>query len=270
MSGHVDLQDLSDCAVELAAWAVTTIRESRPQPTHARTKADAGDWVTPFDEAVERTVRERLMARFPDHVISGEEFGRDDDAPDDRAPVRWHLDPIDGTMNFVHGIPWVAFSLAAADAEGVAVGVVADVYRNEIFRAIRGGGAWLGGQRLHCGAYERIAGGVFLTEWSGQQAWPHMDRYLARVSSQAAATRIMGSCALALTMVGAGRASGAVIPGKYNSWDVYAGALIAREAGAVIYDRHGMSAGVPLDGILAAPAAIADKLWGMWMAPDPG
>lgn len=260
------LRELRSFAVEVAAGAVRMIAASRPSPQASATKADAGDWVTPFDKAVELDVRRQISERFPAHGIVGEEFGTMRPAGTEEPEVSWHLDPIDGTMNFVHGIPWVAVSLAAVDAQGAAVGVVADVYRNEIYAAVRGEGAELNGARLRCAPTSQLAGGAFLTEWSGQRAWPHMDRYLARICDAAAGTRIMGSCALALTMVGAGRAAGAVLPGRYNSWDVMAGALIAREAGAVIYDRNGVHGGVPLDGILAAPPGVARALWDAWVA----
>lgn len=265
----VSLGELRSFGVEVATRAARMIAESRPSPAASATKADAGDWVTPFDKAVELDVRRQINERFPDHAIVGEEFGAAQPAGVIAPDVSWHLDPIDGTMNFVHGIPWVAVSLAAVDAQGVAVGIVADVYRNEIYSAVRGEGAQLNGTMLKCASTSQLAGGAFLTEWSGQRAWPHMDRYLARISSADAGTRIMGSCALALTLVGAGRAAGAVLPGRYNSWDVMAGALIAREAGAVIYDRNGPHAGVPLDGILAAPPGVASALWEAWVADAP-
>jgi myo-inositol-1(or 4)-monophosphatase len=225
--------------------------------------------VTPFDKAVELSVRRQIAERFPDHGVVGEEFGAMRREGASEPAVSWHLDPIDGTMNFVHGIPWVAVSLAAVDRDGVAVGIVADVYRDEIFSAVRGGGADVDGVPLHCAQTSTLVGGVFLTEWSGQQAWPHMDRYLRRISAASAGTRIMGSCALALTMVGAGRAAGAVLPGRYNSWDVMAGALIARESGAIVYDRNGVHDGVPMGGILAAPRGVAGALWSAWTADEP-
>jgi myo-inositol-1(or 4)-monophosphatase len=95
-----------------------------------------------------------------------------------------------------------------------------------------------------------------------------MDRYLDRICAAPAGTRIMGSCALALALVGVGRCSGTVLPGHYNSWDVYAGALIAREGGAAIYNSRGVDGGIPMDGILAAPPGVAPLLWRAWT--DPG
>ena len=261
-----DADGLRAFAVELAREAMDAIRAGRPTTAESTTKADAGDWVTPFDRAVEMQARERIAARYPAHGFVGEEFGRHERQHDLEPGIVWHLDPIDGTMNFVHGIPWVAFSLAAADAGGVVAGAVADVYRGEIFSASRGGGAWVDQVRARCASPERLEGGVFLTEWSGQAPWPGMFGYLERIAALPAASRIMGSCALALAQVGVGRATGAVLPGRYSTWDVYAGALIAREGGAVLYDRHGACDGVPLDGVLAAPPQVARRLWEAWTA----
>ncbi|MEV0732682.1 inositol monophosphatase family protein [Polymorphospora sp. NPDC050346] len=267
MSGPEQLADWHRAAVELAGWAVRTIAAGDPDPARSETKVNAGDWVTPFDRAVERHVRAELLARFPDHTVVGEEYGADGGPAD--PSVTWYLDPIDGTTNFVHGVPWVAFSLAGADEHGAAVGVVADVYRGEVFSAVRGGGAFLDGRPVRCAAGASIAGGILLTEWSRQDAWPGMYDYLPRISARHGATRIMGSCALALATVGAGRAAGAVLPGHYNAWDVMAGVLIAREAGAVVRDRRGDHDGVPLDGVLVAPGPVADELWHAWVDPVP-
>jgi myo-inositol-1(or 4)-monophosphatase len=254
-------EELRAFALQLACVAMTTIAEAHASPEQSATKVDAGDWVTPFDKSVEASTRARIHERYPDHCVVGEEFGADAGAD---AEITWFLDPIDGTMNFVHGLPWVAFSLAAADRDGVVAGVVADVYRNEVYSAARGGGAFIGQTRAGCAGHDRIAGGVFLTEWSRQAAWPGMHAYLDAISVEAGATRIMGSCALALALVGVGRATGAVLPGFYNPWDVYAGALIAREGGAVVAGRHGPTDGVPLDGVMAATSGVAEVLGRLW------
>ncbi|HKU87864.1 MAG TPA: inositol monophosphatase family protein [Casimicrobiaceae bacterium] len=262
-AGDVDAREAYHrFAVELAQHAAGVIAAARPSAAHAATKVDASDWVTPFDRAVEIDIRDRIAARYPSHVIVGEEFGRTDAAGEDT--LAWHLDPIDGTLNFVHGVPWVSFSLALADRDGVLVGVVADVHRGEVYSAIRDRGAFIDDARVTCATAERMEGGVFLTEWSRQSPWPGMYRYLDRIAAVPAGTRIMGSCALALALVGVGRATGTVLAGHYNSWDVYAGALIAREGGASIFSARGPDDGVPMDGVLAAPPAIAPMLWRAW------
>ncbi|QFY07560.1 inositol monophosphatase [Nonomuraea phyllanthi] len=255
------LNEWHDLAVELAAWACDVIANGRPDPATAETKVNAADWVTSFDREVEQHVRGELRRLLPGHRVVGEEYGAD---PGESA-VTWYLDPIDGTTNFVHGLPWVAFSLAACDEQGAAVGVVADVHRGEVFSAMRGGGARLNGEPVRCDEKASLTGGVLLTEWSRQEAWPGMYDYLSRVSATCGSTRIMGSCALALATVGAGRAAGVVLSGHYNAWDVAAGVLIARESGALIFDREGRHDDVPLHGVLAAPSSSAEELWRTWV-----
>ncbi len=278
--------DWHEAAVRLARWAIATIAASRPDPAQAETKVNAGDWVTSVDREVERHVRAELHRSFPGHLVIGEEYGADTNA-DGGVPageaagetaggaagaaagarageVTWYLDPVDGTTNFVHGVPWVSFTLAARDERGPVVGVVADAHRGEVFAAVRGRGATLNGAPLRCADDAAITGGVVLTEWSRQDAWPGMYDYLSRISARHGATRIMGSCALALATVAAGRAAGAVLPGHYNAWDVTAGVLIAREAGADVYDRTGPHDDVPMNGLLVAAPKTAGELWRCW------
>ncbi|GAA2575204.1 inositol monophosphatase [Dactylosporangium fulvum] len=256
-----ELKALHEFAVELAGAAMRTIAASRPEPATAGTKADAADWVTPFDREVERLTRDEIGRRFPGHRVVGEEYGAGDG-----DGFTWYVDPIDGTTNFVHGLPWSSYSLAGFDEDGVAVGVVADPARGEILSAVRGGGAFADGLPVSCRQVDSLAGEVLLTEWSKNRPWPGMYTVLTEVSDRFGATRIMGSCALALASVGAGRAAGALIPGRYNLWDVAAGALIAREGGALVHGRDGVSGGVPEDGILAAAPGVADEIWQLWRA----
>lgn len=278
-TGPARLGELHAVAVELAGWAVEAIAAGRPEPAAAGTKANPGDWVTPFDRAIERHVRAEIGRRFPGHRVIGEEYGAgpvdggaadggraggDAGDPAGEPEITWYVDPIDGTTNFVHGLPWASFSLAGYDRAGVAVGVVADAYRGEVLSALRGGGAFSGGTPVRCRTGTPLSGGILLTEWSGGFAWPGMFDLLREVSARFGATRIMGSCALALASVGAGRAAAALLPGKYNRWDVAAGALIAREGGAAVYDRVGPHDGVPEKGILAAAAGTAEEVWQLW------
>ncbi|MCP2329603.1 fructose-1,6-bisphosphatase/inositol monophosphatase family enzyme [Hamadaea flava] len=262
-----NLQELHDFAVDLARTAMATMAASKPQPDDAATKKDPADWVTPFDQAIERHTRSEIARRYPQHRVIGEEYGAADSPS--TGTFTWYVDPIDGTTNFVHGLPWASFSLAGYDEHGVAVGVVADAARAEVLSAVRGGGAWINGEPARCGSATGLAGGILLTEWSGNQPWPGMFDVLTQVAARFGATRIMGSCALALASVGVGRAAGALLPGRYNLWDVAAGALIAREGGAHVSAKDGVDEGVPADGVLAAVPGAADEILGLWRAAAP-
>src|SRR5487761_275706 len=104
-------------------------------------------------------------ARVPRGTLSGEEFGSSDVA---EPRATWYIDPVDGTTNFVHGLPWSSFSIAVCDEDGTAVGAVADPYRHEILSAVRGRGARRDGRPVQCSNTRTLVGGIFLTELSMQ------------------------------------------------------------------------------------------------------
>jgi len=248
-------------AEELGLWAIDHIGSHRPATTS--TKSGPADLLTETDLAVEEHVREQIRDRFPDHRIIGEELGA---TGPEGGPV-WYLDPVDGTTNYAHGLPWASFSLAVADAQGPVAGVVADPYRRELFSACRGQGARCNGISVRCADTGSLAGAILLTEWAGHQPWEGMPEMLAALSEQNCTTRIMGSSALSLASMAAGRAAAAVL-GGYNTHDVLAGVLIAREAGALVLSRDGHAApampGAVDKGLLAACPAVAEVVWRAW------
>ena len=133
-------RELDECAAaidELARYSLDRIVAGRPRADQISTKTSDADWVTETDLAVERHVRDVLRARFPRDTIVGEELGRSE-VENPRAV--WYVDPVDGTTNFVHGLPWSSFSIAVRDEKGTAAGAVADPYRREILAAVRGRG----------------------------------------------------------------------------------------------------------------------------------
>src|SRR5256886_4118402 len=123
----------------LANEATDVITATAGRGAHPDMKDSPFDWVTDTDRTLERHTRRVLTAEFPGIPVVGEEFGADVGADD--APYRWVVDPVDGTANYVAGVPWCAYSLALIDAAGPVVGVVADPYRAQIYAAARGRGA---------------------------------------------------------------------------------------------------------------------------------
>jgi myo-inositol-1(or 4)-monophosphatase len=201
----------------------------RPGADQRATKAHAADWVTETDILIERHVREQLALWFPAHAVVGEELGGE---PGDH-PAVWYVDPIDGTTNYVHGLPGCTFSLAMADRSGLVTGVVADPHGREVFSATRGAGARLGGHPISCADADTLTGGIVLTELAGPQPWPGLTQLMEQLGSAGCVTRIIGSSAHALASVADGRCGAVVLAGS-NPIDVAAGVLIAREAGAVV------------------------------------
>lgn len=225
-----ELDACSDLIADLAGWASARIAGERPRPEEIGTKTTAADWVTATDLAVERHVRERVLERFPGHRVVGEELGA---IGDDAAPVTWYVDPVDGTTDFVHGLPFSSFSLVAVDERGPAAGAVADPHRRELISAVRGRGAHVDGVPARCSGTDTLTGGIVLTEFVMQSVVPEQLALIQALAERACVTRILGSNALSLASAAVGRAAGAVL-WAYNLVDCQAGLLIAREAGARI------------------------------------
>lgn len=237
-----------DVARDLGAWAASYLRTATPEGL--TTKAHAADLVTSVDRDVERRVREVLGATFPDHVVVGEEEGG---APVAGRPC-WYVDPVDGTTNHAHGLAWSSFSLAMAVDREPRLGVVADPWRREVLWGAAGMGAYVDGAPLVATAPEDGAGALLLTEWAAHAPWPGMLELVAELAQGLVTPRIMGSGTLSLANVAAGRAAAAVI-GDFNPIDHLAGAVLAAEAGALVFDATGEPSPFPGGGpfLVTAP-----------------
>src|SRR5580693_8895890 len=134
-----ELEFVKALALEAAAVAMTRCRSVTPHE-----KANLS-YVTDLDQDLERLIRQRLGARFPDDLLTGEEYA----AEGGTGPRRWSIDPIDGTGNLVHGLPLWAVSIGLIVAGEPVLGVIVIPPLNELFWAVKAGGAWLDGQRLH-------------------------------------------------------------------------------------------------------------------------
>jgi myo-inositol-1(or 4)-monophosphatase len=257
---EVELDACADLLGELAEFAVERIVAEPLRADQISTKSSAADWVTEIDIDVERHVRDTVLARFPGHRVVGEELGT---IGAEDAAATWYVDPVDGTTNFVHGLPWSSFSAVVADEEGPAAGVVVDPYRREVLSAVRGRGAYVDGTPSRCSAASELVGGIVLTELIAQSVWPGMERFIAALADRDCVTRIMGSNALSLASVGAGRVLATAI-GSFGPLDCLAGALIARESGARVLARSGGDQPVVGGGVLCVAAGVVDELVSIW------
>lgn len=249
----------SDLAESLAVWAMVRMRRSRISMT--RTKQHEADVVTDVDLSIEMWVRETIERTFPDHGFIGEEFGT---RPG--GGCTWYCDPIDGTTNFATGLGWHSFSLAMVDEDGPAVGVVADPRSEEVFCAVRGRGAHLNGQRLQVPARSSLAGSVLMTELAGARPWPGMLELIEALGDRHVTTRVMGSSALSLTGLAAGRGQAGII-GSFGPVDLLASVLIAHEAGLEVLDEQGRSELFPeRGGILVAAPGLSGQVHELWRA----
>jgi myo-inositol-1(or 4)-monophosphatase len=195
------------------------------------------DLVTEADVAVEHEIRARIARRFPSHTFLGEE------STQDRPPsggCRWIVDPIDGTTNFAHGVALFCVSVALEEDGVVVAGAVYDPVAEELFTAERGGGARLNGRPLAVSGVAELIDGLLVTGFP-YTATAERAEQLALFGAfleRAQAVRRLGSAALDLCWVGAGRFD-AFWEQNLQPWDVAAGALVVAEAGGRVTDYRG-------------------------------
>jgi myo-inositol-1(or 4)-monophosphatase len=203
----------------------------------AVSKKGAIDLVTEIDVAIERDFRTHVAEAWPGHGVLGEEFGA---TPSAGVTHWWIFDPIDGTTNFAHGLPIFCASLALEIDGVLAVGAVYDPMRDELFSAERGRGAWLNGERLAVSANASLGDALLVTgfPYSVQTDGEELLGLFARFIGKARAVRRLGSAALDVCYVAAGRMDGFWEQGL-GPWDIAAAALIVDEAGGTTTDLEG-------------------------------
>lgn len=267
--GAVDPHRLLELAVDLVRAGAACVRSMRHQAAVAvATKSTPTDVVTAADRATERLILERLRSLRPDDEVLGEETGVHGgaDRPADSQRVRWLLDPIDGTVNFLYGIAHYGVSLAAEVAGEVVAGVVRNPVTGEEWTAVAGHGAYLDGRRLSGSSVTELSQTLLATGFGYDPARrAHQARVLAGVLADVRDIRRMGAASLDLCMVADGRLD-AFYERGLAPWDLAAGGLIAREAGLRITGLAGEPAGTRM--VLAAPVSIHQVLHDRLVALD--
>ena len=247
------LQRRLETATELAAEAgALALRMRPPLGQMVGTLKHPQDWLTEADGAVERFLSERLAAAFPDDGFQGEEGG-----VSRGGSLRWVVDPIDGTANYVRGASRWCVSLGCIEDRTPLIGVIDAPALGERFAAHQGGGATLNGAPIHAAATADLARAAIEIGWSPRRPNADVLALCERVLATGATVRLGGSGAMGLADVAAGRLDGyAEI--HINLWDVAAGLAILAEAGASLSDfmqGEGPTAGNPL--VACAPAIAA-------------
>lgn len=245
--------DLLELAVRTAQAAGALLRERAGGPAHGlASKSSRTDLVSDADRDAEALIVGALRAARPGDAILAEEGAGDAGRP---GGITWLVDPLDGTINFLWGIPQWSVSIAAHDADGGLVGVVHDPSRGETFTAVRGGGARLGTDVLRIAAGpapdEALVGTGF--SYRSVERAAQAER-LRTVLPAVRDVRRLGSAALDLAWVAAGRLDGYFETGL-QPWDRAAGELIVREAGGAVRPLAGgglVAAGPALIGPLSA------------------
>lgn len=239
----VDLQTVLETAM-LAARTGGQLAVSRVGNPGSEKHKGPRDVVTSAVLDVQTVIVEIIRAQFPDHQFLLEES---DSPVDDRTtgPL-WIVDPIDGSLNFLHGVPIFAVSIAFRDAGRYKVGVVYDPNRDEMFHAIAGQGAYLNGRSIQVDAFsdgrEAWERTLIGTDWGGSDDQMRLALRLARyVATQTFQLVSLGSPALGLCYVAAGRFHAYYGLDTLKLWDVAAGFVILKEAGGIMTDAQGAS-----------------------------
>ncbi len=219
---------------------------------------DVIDLVTEVDHQSEALLLGDIQRLFPGHRIVSEEIG----LVPGREVDQWYVDPLDGTVNYAHGIPFFTVSIAYARNGVVTLGVVYDPMRDELFAAERGQGAWCNGRRLQVSPVTEFQRSLLVTGFP-YDAWstPHNNlENFSRFSRMTQGVRRLGSAALDLCYVAAGRFEG-YWELSLKPWDVAAGGLIAAEAGAIVTNLDAAADYLtPPCSLLAAPPGLHAKM----------
>lgn len=255
----IDLRDLLAPAQRALDVALKTLRDA-DGPGQFTAKGDR-DYATSLDYEIEHRVREHLAAETPEVGFLGEEEG----ATGNAGGPRWVLDPIDGTVNFAHGLPLYAISLALVVGDQPVLGVIDLPAFGHRYHAADGLGAFKDGERLPCpagpsGLSDAV---VAIGDYSvGREAEAKNRERLQLTASLAASAlrvRMLGTAAIDLSWLAEGHLD-ALVTFSNNTWDMAAGVVLARQTGHSLADRTGQPYSIWSDSIIAADASLVPDL----------
>ena len=242
-------------ATEAAREAGALLLELRRSPAVGiRSKSSATDLVSEADEQAERAIVTAIGRLRPDDAIVAEEGS----GAEGSSGVNWYVDPLDGTINYLYGIPQWSISICCADETGPLAGVVFDPMRDELFSAARGGGAHLGDRRLAVTDKRDLASALIATGFGYDAAQRRTQgRIIANMLGDVRDIRRFGSAALDLSWVAASRYDG-YFESVEKPWDWMAGAMLVREAGGRVTELDPLDPAFPR--IIASGPGIHDEL----------
>lgn len=218
-----------------------------------------GDFVSAADKRAEETLIYELKRARPKYSFLCEESGEIEGANPD---VRWIIDPLDGTTNFLHGIPQFCISIGLQKEDFLLAGVIYDVIKNEIFWAEKGAGAYMNDRRLRVSGRRKLPECIIGTgmpfKGHGEEAGPYLKK-LENIMPEVAGVRRMGSAALDLAYVAAGRFDG-FFESHLKLWDTAAGLIMVQEAGGTITDYAGKPYALDGQDVLVSNSKIHKNL----------
>ncbi|XP_030016304.1 inositol monophosphatase 1-like [Sphaeramia orbicularis] len=261
------MSDWTEClnfGISVAKQAAEMIMSSLHHPKDVKLKSSAADLVTETDQRVEKFLIMTIRRRFPQHRFIGEEsIGAGEHLELTDSPT-WIIDPIDGTVNFVHRFPFVAVSIAFTVNKRTEFGIVYSCVDNKLFCAQRGQGAFLNGVPLHASGQEDVSRCVVVTEIGAERD----DEALTTVTTNICrllklpvhGVRALGTAAVDMCQVASGAADVYYHIGMH-CWDIAASALIVQEAGGIVMDTDGAEFDMMSRRVLAASSsAVASRI----------
>lgn len=263
-------QELLAVAVAAAKAGGAILIEGLKRPKDVVQKSARASIVTWADVTSQAVIFETIGATFPNHAILGEEG----DGGGDDTSFTWIVDPLDGTSNYASGIPFACVSVAVSDAHGVVAGAIFEPFRGELFTASRGEGSWLDGARLAV-TDNTMLGRALVATGIQSDVDAEIDghgRRIAALHKHTRGSRGLGSPALCLAYVAAGRIDAFFERDATYAWDVAAGSLMIAEAGGRCEDLDGgpLNVGRGLANVMATNGHIHDALFELIRVTDAG
>ena len=262
--------ELLEVAIAGARAGGAILIEGLARPKGVVMKSERASIVTWADVTAQAEIFSIIGSAFPDHVILGEEG----DGGGENGDYTWMVDPLDGTSNYASGIPFACTSVAVRDRDGVVAGAIFEPFRGELFSASRGGGAWLAGDRLSVTDNETLSRSLVAT---GIQSDVEAEidahaRRIAALHKHTRGSRCLGSPALCLAYVAAGRIDAFYERDATYAWDVAAGSLLISEAGGRCEDLDGgpLNLGHGLANVVGTNGKIHDALRDLITRTDAG
>jgi myo-inositol-1(or 4)-monophosphatase len=262
MKNDIDIDQLAFTAQQAAIAAGEILREGFYTEVKTTAKSSRHDVVTIFDTKSEECIFSRIHESFPEDVFLGEESGL---STNPQGKVVWIVDPLDGTMNFSRQTPIFTISIAAVYENQVLCGVVYQPMTGELFVAKKGQGAFLNQEKIHVSSTDEVSHGVYAIgfPYVAEGESPLNVDFCFKLLRQGTPIRNLGSGALSMAYLAAGRFDGFWIPSLY-SWDMAAGYLLVEEAGGKVSHQDGRPFDhlVTIDAfdIIATNGSLHDKL----------
>ena len=259
------MHPMLNIAIKAARRAGSIINRAALDRTQLEIRSkQLNDFVTQVDKAAETAIIDIIRQAYPDHAILGEESGAIDGkntGEGKKIEYRWIIDPLDGTMNYIHGLPQYCVSIGLQHRGALEHGVIYDPAKNELFTASKGRGAFLDDRRIRVTKCAQLKDALVGTGFPYKEM-PRLDLYcrqLREIMQGASGVRRTGSAALDLAYVAAGRLDAFWELGL-SPWDVAAGALMVQEAGGLVGDLSGDSGYLEGSEIAAATPKVFPQL----------